>query len=123
MKEQAIEQSDRLRREHLKSLNKRRRMDYSEESRNNDLVEMVLILQMALAEHEEAISYFKAHYVTFQKEISLYVLLRWLFQYGLKDLWLREYEAALQQGVKPRKALLNAYQYIKETGGFPEYVG
>ncbi|MEW6424649.1 MAG: hypothetical protein AB1523_07855 [Bacillota bacterium] len=123
LKEQAAEQADRLRREFLKSSLKRRQMGYSEKSRNNDLVELVLILQMALGDYEKAISYFKAHYVGLDDEVSLYVLLRWLFHYGLKDLWLREYEAALDHGIQPRKALRNTYQYIRETGKFPEYMG
>ncbi|MEW6275911.1 MAG: hypothetical protein AB1556_12495 [Bacillota bacterium] len=47
---------------------KRRQIGYTEESRNNDLVELVLILQMTLGEYEKAISYFKAHYVDSQAE-------------------------------------------------------
>jgi len=57
-----------------------------------------------------------------EREVSLFVLLQWLFQYKLKELWLREYKTALQQGIQPRKALRNTYQYIKETGEFPKYM-
>jgi len=59
LKELAVEQSDLLRREDVKSGKKPLVPDYENLRRNNDLVEMVFILQMALAEQEEAVRYFK----------------------------------------------------------------
>lgn len=54
-------------------------------------------------------------------EIGLYVFLRHLSNYREKALWLREYELGLQQKVQPRKALVETYKCIKETGDFPQY--
>lgn len=101
LKEKAVEQCDRLRREIAGGAKKRRPTDYSQNQKNNDLVEMVLILQMELGEHEQAVGYFKSFYRASNREVALYALLQWLQRYELKDLWLREYEAAAQHGVRP----------------------
>jgi len=119
LKEKAVEQCDHLRREIAGGAKKRRSTDYSQNQKNNDLVEMVLILQMELGEHEQAVDYFKSFYFASNREVTLYVLLQWLQRYGLKDLWLREYEAAAQQGVRPRDALLNKYKHLKVEGESP----
>ena len=48
-------------------------------------------------------------------------LLRQLFDYREKVLWLREYELGLQQKVQPRKDLVETYISLKEIGDFPQY--
>jgi len=76
---------------------------------------------MVLGEKEAAIADFKSHYKNSKVEIGLYVLLRQLFDYKEKEIWLREYELGLQQKVQPRKALVETYKCIMETGDFPQY--
>jgi hypothetical protein len=76
---------------------------------------------MRLREYDTAIQYFKEHYRNSSKEIELYVLLRHLFRYELPDYWLKEYDEAVSAGVVPRKQLQTAYEYIKQSGQFPEY--
>ena len=121
LKEKAVEQCDRLRREIVGVAKKRRPAGFSESKKNNDLVEMVLILQMELGEHEQAVGYFKSFYRASNTEVALYVLLQWLQRYGLKDLWIKEYETATQQGVRPRDELLNKFKQLKAKGEFPTY--
>ncbi len=90
------------------------------------LVELVFRLQMALADHEAAVDYFKDHYVeagldaAYREEIKLYILLEKLLQYKQKDLWLREYEACLQRGIKPRRELVKAYEFTQKMGRTPQ---
>ena len=123
LKEKAVELCERLRREIEGGAKKRRSTDYSQNQKNNDLIEMVLIIQMELGEYEQAVGYFKSFYRVSNREVALYALLQWLQRYELKDLWLREYEAAAQQGVRLREELMNKYKWIKEAGEFPGYFG
>lgn len=94
---------------------------YYLKGRNNALTELIFMLNMVLGEKETAIMDFKSNYKDSDHEIGLYVLLRQLFNYREKELWLRQYENGLQQNVQPRKSLVETYKYIKETGDFPQY--
>lgn len=95
--------------------------DFKREEKINNLVEMIFRLNIALCEYGEAIKYFNCNYVERDSEVSLYVLLRLLFEYELKEYWLKEYNEALKKGVKPREALQKTYKYIKENDKLPEY--
>ncbi|MEA4902892.1 hypothetical protein [Desulfitobacterium sp.] len=86
----------------------------------NNLVETVLRLAFALYEYEEGIRYFRDNYLEQNKEIALYVLLELLFEYDLKDFWLKEYERALAQGIKPRKGLQSMAAYTREKNELPD---
>jgi hypothetical protein len=79
-------------------------------------------IDITLYQHEDAIRFYKQHYMEDSEEVKLYVLLDLLFRYKLKDYWLREYEDALKQGVKPRERLQKMYRYISENGEFPQYM-
>lgn len=121
MKEIAIGLCEQLRKQ--KTMPTRHRQDpkYYLGERNNALTKLIFSLNMALGEKEAAIADFKSHYKNSKAEIGFYVLLWELFNYKEKGLWLREYEVGLQQKVQPRKALVEAYKWIKETGDFPQY--
>lgn len=100
---------------------RREDLEYYLNERNNALTELIFRLNMVLGEKETAITDFKSNYQDIDSEIGLYVLLRQLFDYREKELWLREYEFGLQQKVQPRKSLVETYKFIKENGDFPEY--
>ena len=95
---------------------------FEHEERINNLVETVLKLNIALCEYERAIEYYHGNYVAHNNEVSLYILLGLLFDYELKEYWLREYEKALKRGVKPREALRQMYKYIRANDKLPDRV-
>lgn len=123
LKERAIQYSEELRGKGPAPRNRRNESKYANEDRNNNLTELIFKLQMALYEKEAAISDLKKHYMAMKEEIRLYVLLGRLLDYADKELWLREYEDALQQGIKPRQALTKTYNMIKDSGVLPRYMG
>ncbi|MCR4432028.1 MAG: hypothetical protein NUV45_13545 [Tepidanaerobacteraceae bacterium] len=96
--------------------------EYRREEKINNLVETVFRLNMALCEYEEAIKYFHDNYVESDDEVSLYVLLDLLFEYELKEYWLREYDKALKKGIKPRGSLQKTRKFILENGSLPKYI-
>lgn len=89
----------------------------------NYLVEMIFRLNMALCEYDEGITYFNANYIETDKEIALYILLRLILEYKLKDHWIREYSEAFSREIKPREALQKTQKYIQENGKLPEHIG
>lgn len=95
--------------------------DYKRVDKINNLVEMVFRLYTELCEYEEAITYFNGNNIKRDAEVSLYVLLRLLLEYNLKEIWLREYDEALKKGVKPREALRKTHKFILENDKLPEY--
>ncbi|MDR3601919.1 MAG: hypothetical protein P4L49_15765 [Desulfosporosinus sp.] len=121
LKEIAIGICEQLRKLKTTPAKHRRDLKYYLEERNDALTKLIFRLNMVLGEKEAAIADFKSHYKDSKVEIELYVLLRQLFNYKEKVLWLREYEWGLQQKVQPRKALVETYKCIKETGDFPQY--
>lgn len=121
LKEEAIAQCDRLRRENDDAAPAKGRAGkgLARERRGEVLVELVFRLQIALSEHEAAVDYFKSHYVGFDEADRLNALLWLLFRLRLKDLWLREYEAGVEKGLEVRPSLRRIYQSIKKAGDFP----
>lgn len=95
---------------------------YKRECKINSLVEAVFKIHMELCEYDEAIEYFKKNTIQNNDEISLYVMLRILLIYGMKDLWLREYDEALTKGVKPRSGLQKTKEYILKNDALPEHI-
>ncbi len=96
--------------------------DFNRKEKIKKLVETVFRLKIALCEYDEAIKYFNCNYVELDKEISLFILLRLLLEYELKEYWLREYDQALKRGIKPRETLRKAYKFIQENNKLPEYM-
>lgn len=92
--------------------------EYKRKLKINDLVETIFRLKINLCDYDSAISYFKENILERSKEIALYILLHMLEKYDQKNLWLREYEVAVIEGVKPRNQLQFNYQSLKEKGQF-----
>ncbi len=121
LKEIAIGLCEQMRKLKITPAMYRQDQKYYLRGRNNALTELIFMLNMVLGEKETAIADYKSNYKDIDNEIGLYVLLRHLSNYREKALWLREYELGLQQKVQPRKALVETYKCIKETGDFPQY--
>jgi len=61
-------------------------------------------------EYDDAIEYFWNNHTSYKdKEITLYCLLKFLDNYDLNDLWVREYEKAVSNGIQPRENLQRKY--------------
>lgn len=95
---------------------------YIKRRKINNLVEMSFRCSMSLYEYEEGIQCFKNGYNENDMEIKLYVLLYLLFEYKLKEYWIKEYEKALSEGINPRLELQRTYKYIQDNGAMPEYI-
>lgn len=103
------------------STSKRSDSDYYKRNKINNLAEMGLRCYISLCEYEKGTEFFKTHSTESNKEISLYVLLRLLYEYDLKKYWLTEYKNALSNGITPRKSLKANYDYLKENDSFNYY--
>ena len=91
------------------------RNGYRRDQQINIAVEMYLILNFDLNEYDEGIRYFWENYTERNKEVTLFCLLRYfLSDDGLNDLWIREYEKAVHQGIKPRETLQDEYAKRKD---------
>ncbi len=95
--------------------------DYEQKEKINNLVEMVFRIYMELCEYDEAIRYFNKNYYNRVLEVSLYVLLRLLHEYELKEHWLREYDMGVKKGLEIREKLRKTYEYIQKNDKLPEY--
>ncbi|RHP31177.1 hypothetical protein DWZ56_16495 [Lachnotalea sp. AF33-28] len=95
--------------------------DYWRKEEANILVEIVFCLYIKLGDYDTAIEYFKKNIQESTKEIELYVLLEKLFIFDLNDYFIREYEAGVKKGIKPREKLQKVYKYTVENGELPQY--
>jgi hypothetical protein len=87
----------------------------------NRLAEFGFLAYVKLADYDKAIDFFKARYARSNPEITLFVLLQWLRSLEREDLWQREYERAVQAGIKPRDSLSGAYRHLKSHRELPRY--
>ncbi|MCP4399712.1 MAG: hypothetical protein GY801_20705 [bacterium] len=94
---------------------------YARNEKINNLVEMTFLCCGELHEFERGIQYFSHHYVEKSPEVKLYILLQFLFSFAQSTLFIREYENAVKQGIKPREKLVTLYQAVQATGEFPEH--
>ncbi|MCL1810196.1 MAG: hypothetical protein FWG42_10600 [Clostridiales bacterium] len=94
---------------HWDSLWEHRKREHS-----NYAAELYLILKFSLHEHDDGIAYFLEHYTSYEKEIVLYCLLRFLSDDDLNHLWIREYEKAVENGISPRDSLAEEYAERKQ---------
>ncbi|WP_294159940.1 hypothetical protein [uncultured Selenomonas sp.] len=89
--------------------------DYEVGSRLEECVKLLLLLKITLKETEEGISYcyrlFRQQ-EKFNPENSLYLILKILDAYGQKDAWVRTYEKALGNNVRPRNYLRSRYDEL-----------
>jgi len=97
------------------------RDDFEYEEKANNFTEMIFRINIELCEFDEAVNFFYKNYNKINGEIKLYVLLHMIWEYKLKELWLKEYENALKKKVKPREGLTSIYNYIKENDKMPEW--
>ena len=81
--------------------------DYRKRRHSNNSVDLYLMLKFSLYEFKDGIDYFWKNYVERDREITLYCLLRFLNSQN--DLWIREYEKAIANGIKPRDNLQKEY--------------
>lgn len=96
--------------------------NFKKKTRYNNLVIFTFLCYLRLYEHDTAIKFFNSNYSAPDKEIALYVLLRLLFVYKLKDQWVQVYDTAVKANVKPRNQLVEIYNYIQQSGKFPDYM-
>ncbi len=94
--------------------------DYWYHEKINRLVEIVFRLNISLCEYDTAIQYFNNNNIESDKEITLYVLLRLLYEYDLKTYWVNEYNKSINKKIHPRQVLENIYNHIMENEKFPE---
>ena len=92
--------------------------EYKKQEAMNDLVEMTFCFYGELYEFDSGIDYFHKRYKRINAEINLYVLLGFLRMYKQPALWIREYERAQKQNVKPRDSLKAVYEQLLKTGRF-----
>lgn len=95
--------------------------EYNYRSKGNNLTCLALLLWLALCDYDTGIAYFNKNYQESNKEIKLYVLLKYLYFADLKECWVQEYEKAVKKKTMPRESLRKVYAYIGEKGEFPEY--
>lgn len=127
LKERAINICEDLMKERMKrfkksSRSKRRSFDYRTESEINNIVKMIFMLQSLLGEYEQAVAFYKQHYIESPDEVKLFILLTLIMGYQRPQNWIKEYELAVANQVDPRDRLQRAYEYIKRTNEFPEYI-
>ena len=90
--------------------------DYSRRDRMNRLASLSFRCNASLHEWDAAITAHQALRGERGKEVNLYVLLGRLREHDQKALWIREYERAVDAGVKPREALGKVYQGLRDQG-------
>jgi hypothetical protein len=83
------------------------------------LAEFGFLAYVKLSDYDRAIDFFKARYARSNPEITLFVLLEWLRSLQCEELWQREYERAVQAGIKPRDSLSGTYRHLKSNGELP----
>jgi hypothetical protein len=93
--------------------------EYDRSDRLNRLAEFGFLAYVKLSDYDRAIDFFKARYARSNPEITLFVLLEWLRSLQCEELWQREYERAVQAGIKPRDSLSGTYRHLKSNGELP----
>ena len=94
--------------------------DYTSKHIVNDYAEMALRCHNALKSIDRGIELFQMHYREWSPEVVLYILTSILAECDHPEAFLREYDKAIETGVKPRDSLAVLYKKVKETGEFPE---
>jgi len=94
---------------------------YKKKEINNHLIEIIFLCYRDLFEIEKGVSFYKKNFDEKDHEVKLYILLKWLFDCKKQELFLSEYNNAVNSGVKPRTALVEVVKTIQSTGDFPEY--
>ncbi|GIN57384.1 hypothetical protein [Lederbergia ruris] len=105
----------------LEEMPSKGKLSYKEEEKRNHLVTMIFMLQSRLGEYQEAVTYYKKHYVD-SDEVKLDILLELIMNFQRTQDWIHEFDVAVEKGIKPRTSLQEMYKHIKNTNSFPEYM-
>lgn len=90
--------------------------------RLQSLAEMAFLFCAGLHEFERGIAYLQSKNIFARAETRLYIILKYLFDFEQKELFIKEYENAVNQGIKPRECLTESYNTLRQTGEFPEHL-
>jgi len=118
MKETAIQKCDELISHVQKNPPKKKSWNYNYliQRKIENLAIFGFYCYWQLHEYDKAIHYFKKNFfMEKNKEIQLYVLLNLINETNQKNIWIREYELALKNGIQPRKKLVDQYDKLKQT--------
>lgn len=91
-----------------------RSVEYQTREFLQNLARMGFLCHMALCEYDEAVDYFRKHYVGEEPEIALYVLLNMIERHQQWGLWIRAYEQAMFSGIRARQELRSRYMKLQE---------
>lgn len=101
----------------LKALGSRRSSsgdDFAKREKMHNLAAIVLCVCLRLEERETGVAYFKKHVEEKNREIMLYVILKYIAEYGTEEDWLLTYEEAVTKGIEPRENLQEQYKELKK---------
>jgi hypothetical protein len=87
--------------------------EYRRDEHKNYATELYSLIKFSLQEYDDGIDFYWKHYIEKRKEVTLYCILRLLDTDSLADLWIREYEKAVANGIEPRKYLQEQYAELK----------
>lgn len=80
----------------------------------NNLTKFGFLCYIRLSEVDEAVNYFYKNYRYDDKEVKWYMLLTMLCKLGYNEIYIREYERAVNSKIKPRESLQKIYKLIKQ---------
>jgi hypothetical protein len=89
--------------------------DYRAKDFVNNLAVLGWMCHMALEQPDAATQYFFQYYVEKNPEVVLYVLLSMIEQRQSWDLWLKTYENAVGDGIRPREELQRRFNEIRRN--------
>jgi hypothetical protein len=119
-----LEENNRTRQtSHKKQQDSYSTEEYSRNEKSNNLAEMGFRLHVSLFEYQEAIQFYKQYAFQKDSEVKLYILIRLLFEIRKKDYIKTELEAAVIEGIQPRKSLLALLKTIQDNKDLPKYIG
>jgi hypothetical protein len=98
--------------------------DYHQNALKEHATELYFHLKAALYEYDDAIQYYWKNNTSknaWKNEVALYILLKWLEIHEQTELWLREYEKAVDRKTEPRKELTHKFEYLKSGKSFSSY--
>ncbi|MCL2321211.1 MAG: hypothetical protein FWC47_03795 [Oscillospiraceae bacterium] len=87
--------------------------DFRQNEHKKYAIELYSMLKFSLYEYDEGIEYFWKHYNGSTEDI-LYYLLKLLNNCDLNELWIREYEKAVANGINPHDSLKKEYDERKK---------
>lgn len=102
-----------------KNLPKLRQRKTNTSDQKSHLAELALRISFGLREYDRGIAFFLKYHDSADTEITVYLLLNILSEYELTDLWLREYDNAVQRGIPLRDQLRRQYRVMKEGTDSP----